>query len=414
MTTQQKTSHELFSFTGKGYFLVTFIGRLPLAMIVVGITTLVLHYTNSYAQAGLVSAIAGLSSAFSAPFVGKFSDSHGQQKILVPFALLQGILLLALVYFTSHHAHLNVIIALAFGAGFFSPQVAALVRARWLHIFKANDINPIREQKLISATLSYESMADETSFVLGPVLVGILASLIDPRAPLIIAAVLTFIFVLAFAFHHTKEYVKGTKAQVTEDEHLDTASLARAALIVPLLGMLCIGFFFGATLNSLAAFMGTKYNSSLTGIIYGAMGIGSAGFAFAIVFLPRSFSFANRWLSFTTIMFLASLPLALCNSIVPLVILLFIMGAGLGPTMVTLFSIGSQEAGNHQVSTVMTLFSSGIIIGQAIGAALVGLLAQKTSYNTAFLSVTATTTVLLVLAIIYKQFISNTSVALHH
>ncbi|MFT4186799.1 MAG: MFS transporter [Micrococcaceae bacterium] len=396
----------LFSYTGKLYFPITFIGRLPLAMIVVGVTTLIADYKNSYAQAGIVSAVAGISSAVSGPFIGKIADKYGQDKVLIPCAVLQSVLLVILVLVTANNGNIAVITFLAMAAGFFSPQVGALVRARWLHIFDGQkDVTPVKKHRLLNATLSYESMADETTFVLGPVLVGILATYFSTNSPLLIAAILTFIFVIAFAFHPTRKYAQKRETIVesaTEVTIENVPPLTRATVIAPLAGMLCIGFFFGATLNSLSAFMGTFYNVSQTGIVYGAMGIGSATFAMAIAWLPQSFRYTERWLVFSAIMLIGSLPLALINHIVPLAIALFIMGVGLGPTMVTLFSIGSQEAHSSQISTVMTLFSSAIVIGQAVGAAIVGATAQQFGYSHAFMIVSATVIVLFTLSLIYK------------
>lgn len=49
--------------------------------------------------------------------------------------------------------------------------------------------------------MAYESAADETVFVVGPFLVGILASGVAPWLPLVAAGAITLVFVTAFALH---------------------------------------------------------------------------------------------------------------------------------------------------------------------------------------------------------------------
>ncbi|MFI2757169.1 hypothetical protein ACFX6A_10175, partial [Streptococcus suis] len=51
--------------------------------------------------------------------------------------------------------------------------------------------------------MAYESAADETAFVIGPFVVGVLAAVLAPWAPIVAAAVLSLIFVTAFALHPT-------------------------------------------------------------------------------------------------------------------------------------------------------------------------------------------------------------------
>ncbi len=88
----------------------------------------------------------------------------------------------------------------AVGIGATAPQVAPLSRSRLVTII-SDRMPEGRRAKTVSGTMAYESAADETVFVFGPFIVGILASAITPWAPLVGAAVLTVVFVGAFALH---------------------------------------------------------------------------------------------------------------------------------------------------------------------------------------------------------------------
>ena len=82
------------------------------------------------------------------------------------------------------------------------PQVGPLSRTRLVALI-GRTIAPRRREKVLSGTMAYESAADEMVFIVGPFLVGLLASGIAPWVAIAGAAVLTFVFVTAFALHPT-------------------------------------------------------------------------------------------------------------------------------------------------------------------------------------------------------------------
>ena len=67
-----------------------------------------------------------------------------------------------------------------------------------------------RRAHSLNGTMGYESAADETAFVFGPLVVGLLATTLNPAAPMIGAAVLTLVFVTAFALHPTAKVAAPT------------------------------------------------------------------------------------------------------------------------------------------------------------------------------------------------------------
>ncbi len=53
------------------------------------------------------------------------------------------------------------------------------------------------------------------------------------------------------------------------------------------------------------------------------------------------------------------------------------MGIGIGPTLVTQYSFGAARSPRGRSATVMTMLGSGVVVGQSIGAAFAGEIAES-------------------------------------
>jgi fucose permease len=53
-------------------------------------------------------------------------------------------------------------------------------------------------------------------------------------------------------------------------------------------------------------------------------------------------------------------------------VVLIVIGVGLGPVLVTIFSLGSQRAPRGRSATVMTAISSSVVVGQSLLTAAMG------------------------------------------
>ncbi|WNY33327.1 MFS transporter [Curtobacterium flaccumfaciens] len=233
---------------------------------------------------------------------------------------------------------------------------------------------PARREKTLSGTMAYESAADETVFIIGPFLVGILASAIAPWVAVAGASVLTFVFVTAFALHPTGKLVVGQHAELTQ---APARQLLRPRLVVVVVGVLGIGLFFGSTLTSLTAFMETHGEASQAGLLYGLMGIGSAGLALGSAAFPRAFGLGWRWLVFGVVLLGGAIAFASADSVVAAGVILAIMGIGIGPTLVAQYSLGSDRSPVGRSATTMTILGSAVIVGQSIASAIAGDVAEQ-------------------------------------
>lgn len=357
---------------GYGYAPLTLIARLPFAMMVVGVLTLVVAARGSIELAGLNSAIAGLGNACFGPLLGAAADRFGQRPVLLIAGTANGLLLGAFAWIAFSALPDPAMLALAFLIGASTPQISPMSRSRIVTVV-AHDVPVAQRPRLLNAALSYESAADEVVFVFGPVLAGLLASAMGAWAPVAGAAVLTLVFVTAFALHRTSAPAKSPEERAAT---LAPASqLARPALLVTVFGILCVGLFFGSMLTALTAFMQDRDAAERSGLLYGALGVGSAIFALGVSALPPRFSLRARWLAFAAVMVAGTLGLQAIGGEGGMVACLIVMGCGVGPVLVTLYGFGAHRSPEGRSATVMTMLGSGIMVGQAGSAATAGAVA---------------------------------------
>lgn len=384
---------------GRGFIPLGLLARLPLAMLTVGALTLVTAVTGSYAVGGVSAGAVGIGSALGAPVLGTLADRLGQRPVLVFAAVFNTVAVIVLIL----AAHLipggqdlaaaGPVLAAAFVAGASCPQVGPLARVRWMALTSRGGRQANTAD--LDTALSYEGTADELTFVLGPALVGIMASLFAPWLPLALAAVLTITLVPAFAVHPTHRAVLRTPARTAAaaaaEKHRRSALPARqrlgasAAVALPVLAMVCMGTFFGSTQTSLSSFAAGFATSELAGLLYAVMGLSSAAAAFSVAYWPPRFTVHARWLACAAVMAALAVLLLLPGTALPMILVLLVLGLPVGPLMVTVFAIGGRVAPAGKLGTVMTALASGIVAGTALGSSIAGHLAQNSGYTTAFL-----------------------------
>jgi MFS family permease len=399
---------------GKGFIPLGLFARLPLAMLTVGTLTLVTSVSGSYAIGGTSAGAVGIGSALGAPVLGALADRRGQRPVLLVSAILNAVAVLTLVALAYALPGADRVTADSFGsawpvfaaafiAGISCPQVGPLARVRWMALTTGGSRKDNGTD--LDTALSYESTADELTFVLGPALVGVLASLVAPWLPLALAAVLTITLVPAFAVHRTHLSVPrngrpGRAVQPTSDAAGTPrrGRLARvAAVAVPVLAMVCMGTFFGSTQTALTSFSASFATSEVAGLLYSVMGLSSAAAAISVAYWPVRFTVTARWLVSAALMAGLSTLLLLPDSGWAMVLVLLALGLPVGPVMVTVFAIGGIAAPAGRLGTVMTALASGIVAGTAVGSTIAGQLAQGPGYAAAFLVPIAAAAALFVL-----------------
>ena len=373
----------LVQLAGRDFLPIAFAARLPLAMLTVGALTLATAVSGSYVVGGLAAGAVGVGSALGGPLMGHLADRLGQQAVLLVSALAHAVAI-ALLLVTAHAPAgpdapaVPLLVGASLLVGATCPQVGPLARVRWRGLVGGN-------RRELDTALSYESTADELTFVLGPALFGVLASLVAPWSPFVLAAALTLTMVTTFAVHPTRLAVPAVSR---EDRRRAAARPVpvreRVLVLLPVLGMVAMGAFFGAVQNGLNAFGGEFGIQSATGLLYAVLGISSAAAALSVAWWPQRFRPASRWLVSSGAMAALSLLFLLPSGIGSMLVVLLLAGLPLGPAMVTIYTIGGDVARPERLGTVMTMLASGVVLGSAVGAASAGLLAETAGHRGAF------------------------------
>jgi len=191
---------------GRGYVPLGLFARMPLAMMTIGVLTLVTAESSSYAIGGFAAGAVGLGAAIGAPVNGYLADRLGQKRVLLVSAVVNALLVAAVVVLAYSVGDFTpgataLVLATALLAGISSPQVGPLSRVRWMALSKR--LPEAERGTVVDTALSVEGTTDEITFVLGPALVGLLASLVAPWMPLALAAAMTLSLVSLFAIHPT-------------------------------------------------------------------------------------------------------------------------------------------------------------------------------------------------------------------
>lgn len=369
---------------GYAYFPVALVARLPFAMMVVGILTLVVSARGSLALGGVTSAMTGLGTALVGPLLGAAADRFGQRRVLLVAGTVNSVLLVTMAGLAFAPVADAALLAVAFFIGASMPQVAPLSRSRLVAII--GRVYPRdRRTTVVNGAMAYESAADEIVFVFGPVIVGLLATTMTPAAPVIGAAVLALVFVTAFALHPTAA-AGPARGAADRPAQAPVRDLVRVRVLAPVAGALGMGLFFGAMLTSLTAFMAERGVPEQAGLVYGAMGIGSAALALGVALFPARFSLSARWLTFAAVLVAGALALPLVDSVTGMALCLLVIGVGIGPTLVTQYSLAAAFSPLGRSATVMTMLGSGVVVGQSAASAVTGIVADALGASVALLA----------------------------
>lgn len=395
--TPQRPPTTLIRETGWAFWPIAFFARLPFAMMTVGVLMLVVAVTNDVGLGGLTSAAVGIGMVTAGPVIGDLVDKYGQRRVLVPVGLANGILLGVFPVIVLNGGSAAALLLAAFAMGLTGPQAAAMSRSRLLTIIAAR-LDPAVRARTMSRVMSYESAADETAFVIGPFLVGVLAALVAPWAPIAIAALLSLAFVTAFALHPTAQVRLAPRA--AESVRAPVRAVFTAPILILVGATSAVGLFFGSTMTSLTAFAQAQGEGAQAGLLYGLMGIGSAVLALGVAIMPARFTPRYRWVVFATVLAASGAGYATSQGMDAIAIWLLIMGLGVGPTLVTVFSLAGVRAPAGRAATTMTVLTSALMLAQALSSALTGWLAESVSLGAAMVLPAVAGAIALVLGVV--------------
>ncbi|MFE1948964.1 MFS transporter [Streptomyces sp. NPDC059524] len=374
------TYRQVLAATGRLLPLVSFLGRLPVAVIQFGSVLLVTRTSGSLATGGTVACALALGQVALGPLVGRLADRHGQRPVVLVASLLNALAIAGYTLGALQHLATPLLVVLAVLAGATVPGIGPLARARGVALVRRAGGG----ERTVDAVLSLESTADEVSFVLGPALIGVAAVLAHPAYAFGAAALLVAVCGTWFALHPTATAVpradrpaeaaraRGARPRMPRQVHL-----VRLGLV--LLGVLLGGL--GAGITALTQELGAEDQA---GLVYAAMGVMSAVVGLSMAAVPPRFALPLRWRVATAGAALLSLPLIATHTLPLLYVFVTLFGALFAPNLITAFALTERAVPRARLAEGMTVAASAFVGGQAVTLAAAGRLAQTYGPAAAF------------------------------
>src|SRR6476646_3346488 len=354
---------EIFEIPGAWRFsMAAVIGRMPMSMFGLGTVLLISAVTGKYGVAGTVSAVGSLGYAFSSPRVARAVDSYGQRRVLLP--LLTVFTVSTALLITAVELRLPTWAFFVPGAiaGATMPSLGAMVRARSIVLLTGSP--------RLHAAFSFESVADELCFVIGPAAVTLLATEVSPASGVGVAAVLCLLGTLWFAAQ------RGTEPVVVRPEWPKgprrRRGTAAPGLIVLAPVYMLLGAMFVSIDLSTVAFAQHFGHKPLAGFILGTYAFGSA--TGGIWYGSRQWRapVEKRFALALTLTVLGVATFWAQPNLIALTCVIYLCGLAIAPTLIAGFSLLETQAKPGRRTEAMSWLSSGISVGVAAGASVVG------------------------------------------
>jgi MFS family permease len=355
-----------FSLTG-------LVARLPISMTGLGIVLLVQAATDSYGVAGAVSASFAVANAVMAIVIGRFVDRLGQGVVLAAASVVYGVSMVGLVVAVEADWPIAVSYAAAACAGAALPPIGSCVRARWSYV--------LRQPEEVQTAFALEAVFDECVFIIGPILVAVLATNISPVLGLGVAILAGVAGSLAFAAQRSTE--------PPAHPHDRTTGVRRPMpwrTVVPLAVVcLALGVLFGAAEVTTVAFADEQGHQGWAGGLLAIWALGSllAGLVSGAVASRSGPAVRVRWGAFG--MACAMAPLSFIDSLPVMAVMLLVGGVAIAPTMIATLSLTERTVPVSRLTEGMAIMHTGIVAGVAPGATISGFVVDHAGASAAYL-----------------------------
>jgi hypothetical protein len=348
-----------------------FVARLPISMLALAIVLLLTGTGRSYALAGAVAATVSLLNAIAGPRIGRLVDRHGQAPVLRATALVHSAALLGLIAAGTAHAPGPLLFLPAAVAGLTFVSVGGLVRARWSAL--------VGGSKELHTAYAFESVVDEVIFIVGPLAVTALATVVHPAAGVAAVVVLVLGGALALGVQRATE-----PPRTADPDRGRTAGLRSPGLFVVVGVFGCLGALFGAFEVSVVAFTTAAGARGSAGVVLAAYALGSmiAGLGYGSVHWRTPA--ATRFRFGALAMGASLLPLPFVDGVGTLTALAFVAGFAISPTLISGNDLVQRLVPGARLTEGLAWTTTGISLGLTVGAATAGRLIDSVGPSRAF------------------------------
>lgn len=337
------------------------LARLPIGMLGLALVMVVSLEYDSYALAGVVSAVYIVSVAVCAPQLSRLVDRFGQARVMRPAITVAAAASLVVAFAATQQAPGWVLMVFASLAGAGQGSMPSLVRARWTHV--------TRDSAQLHTAFAMEAALDEIAFMTGPVISTWVATSVASWLPVVISAVAQLVGGWLFLSMRETEPPLADRSRTVRG----TGVLSVRVLWLVFVVYLMQGLIFGATDVGTVAFAEMLGVPGQAGPALLVFSFGS--FVAGIVYGGRQWP-GEIWQHFvlgSLVMAVGASSFFFATSIPMLAAFMFVTGLALSPTFVSGQTLVQRLVPRDRVTEGMAWVSTSLNIGVSVGAAVGGI-----------------------------------------
>jgi hypothetical protein len=350
-------------------------GRLAYGLFPLATLFTIQQATDSYTTAGLAAAGFGIT-AITLPVKARLAERYSQRVVLPPQALACAA---ALIGATVVREPLALIVLITL-AGLAAPPLGPAMRANWRRLTAGTSLKP--------RAYGLDSVVEETLYLIGPLIAGLLVAVGPARWALVLTAALLLAGTLGMAAsppaRHREPATGGTPA--ARGKLFDPGPLRSPGLRRLLAAVLAVGAGTSVAYTCLAVSAQDHGKPGAAGLLEASLAVGSV--AGGLLWARREHDRRHsRQLAMLAGVLAAGLTLAsAAPGLVTLGFVLCATGTALAPVYVVAYLAADDLAGEGSATEAGTWVNVATNAGSAAGAALAGIIAESLGAGPGFLA----------------------------
>ncbi|WP_328320317.1 MFS transporter [Kribbella sp. NBC_00382] len=353
-------------------FVPALFGRLSYGLLPLSALFTIQQSTNSFATAGAAVAAFGLAS-LSMPLKARLVDRFSQRRVLPVLALLCA-LGLGLVA-SARTTNAALLVTLVGVTGVFAPPLGPSMRATWRLITEGTELK--------QRAYALDAICEESLYLGGPLIAGLLISFWSAPAALSCAAVLMVVGTLGMVATPVARHVA---EQQTKGRFLDPGPLANSGLRRILLLIFFVAGGVSVAYVCVAGMAQREGQAGTAGFVEAAIGLGSV--IGGLIWARRTHR-RSHWTHLSGLIALlasAFLMASLAGNLIVLGVVMAVGGLAVAPLFVVSYLAADDLTPPHQRTEASTWINTINNLGSSAGSSMAGLAIDRTTPAHGFLA----------------------------
>jgi predicted MFS family arabinose efflux permease len=343
-------------------------GRLAYGLLSLSTLFTVHDATGSFAVAGAAGAGFGLAS-LSMPYKARLVDRYSQRRVLPPLALTCALGLIATTFLSTP----ALLVALVTGTGLFAPPLGPSMRSNWRLITEDTDLK--------ERAYALDAICEESLYLAGPLLAGLLISLWSAPAALTCTAVL---LAAGTCLMVTSPLTRRTTPPSPARHPL--GPLTNAGLRRILIVILVTAAGVSTAYLCVAGLAQAQGRPGAAGFVEGGIGLGSVVGGLLWGRRKHTRSHETHLGGLIGVLAAGLLAASLVSHLVVLGVVMCVFGVAVAPLFVSSYLAADDLIPPDQRTEASTWINTANNIGSAAGASLTGVLIDRAGASYGFLA----------------------------